>query len=138
MRPLDSLALSRGTVDRITLRSVQLRHQNGPVHPVPFGTIGQITNFSRDWATMKFTIRLDRDADIEKARKTIKRVGQQMLEDPETALYRTVCEAELLSTPCVPPSELVKMQLNVVEPALLSSELPLSQRPPKKTLFTRS
>ena len=32
---------------------------------------------------MKFTIRLDRDADIEKARKTIKKLGQQMLEDPE-------------------------------------------------------
>src|SRR4051794_23508439 len=73
----------RGTVERITLRSVQLRHQNGPVHTIPFGTIGQITNFSRDWATMKFTIRLDRDADIEKARKTIKKLGQQMLEDPE-------------------------------------------------------
>jgi moderate conductance mechanosensitive channel len=74
----------KGTVERITLRSVQLRHQNGPVHTIPFGTIGQITNFSRDWATMKFTIRLDRDADIEKARKTIKKlssssmVGQQM------------------------------------------------------------
>lgn len=32
---------------------------------------------------MKFTIRLDRDADIERARKTIKRVGQAMLEDSE-------------------------------------------------------
>src|SRR3712207_8848542 len=35
------------------------------------------------WATIKFTIRLDRDADIEKARKVIKRVGQEMLGDPE-------------------------------------------------------
>lgn len=73
----------KGTVERITLRSVQLRHQNGPVHTIPFGTISQVTNFSRDWATMKFTIRLDRDADIEKARKAIKKLGQEMLEDPE-------------------------------------------------------
>src|SRR4051794_20777609 len=28
------------------------------------------TNFSRDWATMKFALRLDRDADIETARRT--------------------------------------------------------------------
>jgi small-conductance mechanosensitive channel len=73
----------KGTVEKITLRSVQLRHQNGQIHTVPFGQLQAITNFSRDWATMKFTIRLDREADIEKARKTIKKVGQQMQEDPE-------------------------------------------------------
>jgi small-conductance mechanosensitive channel len=73
----------KGTVERITLRAVQLRHQNGPVHTVPFGTLNQITNFSRDWATMKFTLRLDRDADIETARKAIKKLGQHMLDDPE-------------------------------------------------------
>src|SRR3954464_1294016 len=32
---------------------------------------------------MKFALRLDRDADIETARRTIKKLGQQMLEDPE-------------------------------------------------------
>jgi moderate conductance mechanosensitive channel len=64
---------------------VQLRHQNGQIHTVPFGQIQAVTNFSRDWATMKFAIRLDREADVERARKTIKRVGQEMLADPETA-----------------------------------------------------
>lgn len=73
----------RGTVERITLRSVQLRHQNGQIHTVPFGQLQAVTNFSRDWATMKFTIRIERDADLEKARKTIKKVGLLMLEDPE-------------------------------------------------------
>lgn len=74
----------KGTVEKITLRSVQLRHQNGQIHTIPFGQIQAVTNFSRDWATMKFAIRLDREADVERARKTIKRVGQEMLEDPET------------------------------------------------------
>jgi small-conductance mechanosensitive channel len=73
----------KGTVEKITLRSVQLRHQNGPFHTVPFGQLQAITNYSRDWATIKFTIRLDRDADIEKARKVIKRVGQELMEDPD-------------------------------------------------------
>ncbi|KAA2238256.1 mechanosensitive ion channel family protein [Salinarimonas soli] len=73
----------RGTVQKITLRSVQLRHQNGPVHTVPFGQIQATTNYSRDYATMKFVLRLDRAADIETARKTIKRVGQDLLADPE-------------------------------------------------------
>lgn len=72
----------KGTVERITLRSVQLRHQNGQIHTIPFGQIQSISNFSRDWATMKFTLRLDRDADLEQARRTIKKVGQRMLDDP--------------------------------------------------------
>ncbi|MEH3146705.1 MAG: mechanosensitive ion channel family protein [Methylobacterium frigidaeris] len=72
-----------GTVERISLRSVQLRHQNGPVHTVPFGTVSQITNFSRDWATGKFLIRLDHSADLDKARRVIKRVGQEMMDDAD-------------------------------------------------------
>jgi small-conductance mechanosensitive channel len=73
----------RGTVEKITLRSVQLRHQNGQIHTVPFGQLQSTTNFSRDWATIKFSLRLDRDADIEQARKRVKRVGEQMMTDPE-------------------------------------------------------
>lgn len=75
----------KGTVEKISLRSVRLRHQSGQVHTIPFGTLQAITNFSRDWATIKFAIRLDREVDFEKVRKIIKKVGQQMLEQPEFA-----------------------------------------------------
>jgi small-conductance mechanosensitive channel len=73
----------KGNVERITLRALQLRHQNGQVHTIPYGQLASITNFSRDWATMKFTIRVDRSANIETVRKTIKKVGEEMLTDPE-------------------------------------------------------
>jgi moderate conductance mechanosensitive channel len=73
----------KGTVERISVRSVQLRHQNGQVHTIPFGQLTSTTNFSRDWATIKFNIRLARDTDIEKVRKVLKRVGEDMLRDPE-------------------------------------------------------
>ena len=73
----------KGTVERITLRSVRLRHQNGQIHTIPFGQLTAITNFSRDWQTVKFNLRLARDTDLEKVRKTVKQLGQQMLEDPE-------------------------------------------------------
>lgn len=73
----------KGTVERVTLRSVRLRHQNGQVHTIPFGQLNAITNFSRDWQTVKFNLRLARDADIEKARKIVKRVGQELAQDAE-------------------------------------------------------
>jgi len=73
----------KGTVEKISLRSMQLRHQSGQVHTVPFGQVQSLTNASRDWATIKFNVRLDHSADIEKARKTIKKIGLALLEDPE-------------------------------------------------------
>jgi small-conductance mechanosensitive channel len=73
----------KGTVERVTLRSVRLRHQNGQIHTIPFGQLNSISNFSRDWQTVKFNLRLARDTDIEKARKSVKRVGQELLQDPE-------------------------------------------------------
>lgn len=73
----------KGTVEKISLRSMQMRHQSGQIHTVPFGQIQSLTNASRDWATVKFNVRLDHSADIEQARKTIKKVGLALLEDPE-------------------------------------------------------
>jgi small-conductance mechanosensitive channel len=74
---------AKGSVEGFTLRSIRLRHQNGQVHTIPFGQLGQITNFSRDWATVKFNLRFKRDTDLEKLRKTVKKIGDEMNEDPE-------------------------------------------------------
>jgi small-conductance mechanosensitive channel len=74
---------AKGMVEGFTLRSIKLRHQNGQVHTIPFGQLGQITNFSRDWVTVKFNLRFARSTDIEKLRKTVKKVGFEMMEEPE-------------------------------------------------------
>lgn len=73
----------KGTVERISLRSLRLRHQNGQIHTVPYGQLQAVTNYSRDWSTVKFELKFERDADPEQIRKTIKKVGLAMLEDPE-------------------------------------------------------
>ena len=76
----------RGTVESFSLRSVKLRHQNGPLYTVPFGVLGAIQNMSRDWAIEKLTIGVTYDTDIDKARKIIKKVGQELMTDPELAV----------------------------------------------------
>ncbi|KAA0579874.1 mechanosensitive ion channel family protein [Azospirillum sp. Sh1] len=73
----------RGTVEKISVRSMQLRHHRGPLHTVPFGEIHQLTNYSRDWVIMKLPLRITYDTDVEKVRKHIKQLGQALLEDPE-------------------------------------------------------
>lgn len=73
----------KGTVEKISIRSMQLRHHNGPLNTVPFGEIKHVINYSRDWAMMKLAFRVTYDTDVEKVRKLIKKFGQQLLEDPE-------------------------------------------------------
>ncbi|MEM1274958.1 MAG: mechanosensitive ion channel family protein [Pseudomonadota bacterium] len=72
----------KGTVEKISLRSFQLRHHLGMLHTIPFGEIQYLTNFSRDWVMMKLPLRVTYDTDVEKVRKLIKKLGQQLLEDP--------------------------------------------------------
>jgi moderate conductance mechanosensitive channel len=74
---------SKGTVERITLRTVALRHHNGPLHFVPYGALGTVRNTSRDWVVEKFNLPLPIDVDSEKIRKLIKKVGEEMMTDPE-------------------------------------------------------
>jgi small-conductance mechanosensitive channel len=80
---IESGTNTKGTVERITLRSVALRHHNGPLHFVPYGSLGTVRNTSRDWVIDKFNLPLPIDVDSEKIRKLIKRIGEELQEDPQ-------------------------------------------------------
>ncbi|MEJ1158285.1 mechanosensitive ion channel family protein [Prosthecomicrobium sp. N25] len=73
---------AKGTVEGFTVRSLRLRHQNGMVHTIPYGQLGLVTNYSRDWTTVKFNLRMARSTDLEKLRKTTKKVGIALADDP--------------------------------------------------------
>jgi len=75
----------RGTVEALGIRSMKLRHHNGPLHTIPYGQLGAVTNLSRDFATVKFNLRLEPGTDIETVRKTAKRIGIEMQDNPEIA-----------------------------------------------------
>lgn len=77
------LAGMGGTVEKLSLRSMQLRHHRGAVQTIPYGEIQTVKNHSRDWTTMKLELRLPYDVDIEKVRKIVKKIGQELLEDEE-------------------------------------------------------
>ncbi|QND14158.1 mechanosensitive ion channel family protein [Rhizobium leguminosarum bv. trifolii] len=73
----------KGTVEGFSLRSIRLRHHRGPVTIVPFGELGAVQNLSRDWVIDIITLTLNYDSDLEEVRKTIKRIGVELLEDAE-------------------------------------------------------
>ena len=72
----------KGTVEKISVRSFQLRHHLGALHTIPFGEIQVLTNYSRDWVMMKLPLRVTYDTDVDHVRKLIKKLGQSLLEDP--------------------------------------------------------
>ena len=72
-----------GTVETISIRSMQVRHYDGPLHTIPFGEITRLTNFSRDWALMKLKVRVTYDTDVDKVRRLVKKLGKELLEDEE-------------------------------------------------------
>ena len=68
-----------GTVEKISIRSMQLRHHKGPVHTIPYGEIPKITNFSRDWVIMKLRFTVPFNSDPNQIKKIFKKIGQEML-----------------------------------------------------------
>ena len=74
----------KGTIEKLSMRSMRLRHHLGAVQTIPYGEINTVKNLSRDWVTMKLELRLPYDVDIEKVRKIIKKVGQKMMEHEDT------------------------------------------------------
>ncbi len=73
----------KGTVEKISIRSMQLRHHKGPLHTIPFGEIHHLTNYSRDWVMMKLPLRVTYDTDVQKVHKLVKNLGKELLKHPE-------------------------------------------------------
>ncbi len=74
--------VAKGTVERITIRSVQLRHHRGALATVPYGEINAIQNMTRDWVIEKLEFGLVYGTDVERVRKVIKQVGKDFADDP--------------------------------------------------------
>ncbi len=73
----------RGEVEAISIRSLQLRHHLGPIITIPFGEMKSVTNHNRDWVIYKMPFRMEPDTDPVQVKKIVKRVGLELLEDPE-------------------------------------------------------
>jgi len=69
-----------GTVENISIRSLQLRHHKGAVHTIPYGEIPKVTNNSRDWTITKLKFTFPFDTDPHQIKKIFKKIGAEMME----------------------------------------------------------
>jgi len=75
---------TKGMVEHISLRSLRLRHPRGMIYTIPFGDMGSVQNFSRDYIITKLDVRVRYDADIDRIRKIIKKISIELEKDDET------------------------------------------------------
>jgi len=80
-----TVGTTNGVVSKISVRSLQMRQDTGQLHIVPYGSMSQLTNNSRDWVTMKLRFTVPFDTDQDQVRKIFKKIGQDMMEVPELA-----------------------------------------------------
>jgi len=78
---------TKGTVEHLTLRSMRLRNPRGPVHTIPFGSMGTVTNFSRDYTITKLDFRVRYDTNVDKVRKIIKKINKKLAANEELAPF---------------------------------------------------
>ena len=71
----------RGTVEKISLRSMQIRHHRGALQTLPYGEIQSVRNLSRDWVITKLEFQVPHDTDILKVKKLVKALSKEIEED---------------------------------------------------------
>lgn len=74
--------LVSGTVESVSLRSTRLRSVNGTVWHVPNGTILRVGNMSQQWARALLDVLVAYGSDIDQAQAVIKRVADEVWQDP--------------------------------------------------------
>jgi moderate conductance mechanosensitive channel len=72
-----------GTVEEITLRVTRLRDLYGTVWYIPNGEVRRIGNKSQQWARALLDLAVAYDTDIPRATAVIKRVADELWQDPE-------------------------------------------------------
>jgi moderate conductance mechanosensitive channel len=70
-----------GTVETISLRRTVIRDDDGVVHSVPNGSIGVVSNYTRDFARVNVEVRVAYGEDIARVNKVIEKVAQEMAKD---------------------------------------------------------
>ncbi len=74
---------ARGSVESISVRSFKLRHHMGSLFTIPFGSVKNIQNMTRDWAIMKLQYLVPFETDIGQVKKIIKKINKEIRAVPE-------------------------------------------------------
>jgi moderate conductance mechanosensitive channel len=72
-----------GLVERINIRTIQIRDGDGAVHTIPFSSVTKVKNLSRDYAYFQLDVRVSYEEDPDRVIQVLKRVGEELRKDPQ-------------------------------------------------------
>ena len=84
-----------GLVERINIRTIQLRDQQGAVHTIPFSSVGTVKNMTRDFAYYVFDVGIAYKEDTDRVIDVLKQVDESLRAD-ETYKYDILEPLEVL------------------------------------------
>ncbi|HTQ70621.1 MAG TPA: mechanosensitive ion channel domain-containing protein [Acidocella sp.] len=73
-----SLAGMSGTVERLSIRTIQLRSGDGSVNLIPFSSVTTVTNQTRDFNYAQISIMVGYHEDIDRVTAVLKEIGAKM------------------------------------------------------------
>jgi small conductance mechanosensitive channel len=71
-----------GLVETITLRTITLRDESGVIHIFQNGKINSLSNMTKEWSGIVFSIPIDYKEDVDRVIGLIEQVGGALREDP--------------------------------------------------------
>ena len=74
---------SMGTVEKLSIRSITLRHHLGMVQVLPYGQLKSVTNNSRDWIITKLKFKVPYGTDVKQVKKIVKKLNKRLMADEE-------------------------------------------------------
>lgn len=74
-----------GEVEKVSIRTIQLRDIEGSVHTVPFSAVNTVLNYTREFGISKLEIGIAYRENVDHVIDVLNQIGAEMLEDPELA-----------------------------------------------------
>ncbi|MGK0171344.1 MAG: small-conductance mechanosensitive channel [Gammaproteobacteria bacterium] len=71
-----------GTVENVSIRTIQLRDIEGTVYTVPFSAVSTVLNFTRDFSISKLEISVAYREDVDRVVEVLNQIGAEMVADP--------------------------------------------------------
>lgn len=76
-----------GYVEQVNLRTTVLRGADGTIHVFANGAINSLSNMTHEFSCYVFDVGVNYNTDLDKAVSVLKRVGEEIMEDPEYKKY---------------------------------------------------
>lgn len=76
-----------GTIEHLSIRTLQLRDVEGSVHTIPFSAIDNVTNLTKDFAYAVITVGVGYRENVDHVMEVLAKIGEEMIQEAPWSFY---------------------------------------------------